>query len=239
MSGWIKLHRSITEHWLYTENRKFSKFEAWNDILLTVNYAPAKTIIKGKIIHINRGESILSLESWGKKWNWDKSSVKRFLELLKKDEMIELKNETVTTRLIVCKYDTYQSKESEVETQVQRRRNAGETQTKPIKEEKESKEEKRNKSFDIFWNIYDKKVDTKRCREKFLKLTDDEVSIILNVVKKYVDSKTDKQFLKNPLTWLNGKCWNDSIINSVETKISCEDEYMMNVMKQVNANKLL
>ena len=142
MSGWIKLHRSITNHWLYTEKRKFSKFEAWNDILLTVNFSPAKTIIKGKIINVHRGESILSLESWGERWKWNKSSVKRFFELLKKDGMIELKNETVTTRLTVCKYDTYQSKENENETQVKRTRNASETQTKPIEEEEERKEEK-------------------------------------------------------------------------------------------------
>ena len=142
MSGWIKLHRSIKEHWLYTEKRKFSKFEAWNDILLTVNFSPAKTIIKGKLINVNRGESILSLESWGKRWRWNKSSVKRFFELLKKDGMIELKSETVTTRLTVCKYDTYQSKENESETQVKRRRNASETHVKPIEEEEERKEEK-------------------------------------------------------------------------------------------------
>jgi hypothetical protein len=145
--GWIKLHRSITNHWLYTEKRKFSKFEAWNDILLNVNFTPAKTIIKGKLIYINRGESIKSLENWGKRWSWDKSAVKRFLELLKKDNMIELKSETVTTRLTVCNYDTYQSKENEVETQTIRRRNADETQTIPIEERKEKKEEKENKTI--------------------------------------------------------------------------------------------
>ena len=144
MSGWIKLHRSIKEHWLYTEKRKFSKFEAWNDILLNVNFSPAKTIIKGKIINVNRGESILSLDSWANRWKWNKSSVKRFFELLKKDGMIELKSETVTTRLTVCKYDTYQSKENDIETQVKRTRNASETHTKPIEEEKEEKEEKEN-----------------------------------------------------------------------------------------------
>jgi len=218
--GWIKLHRSITNHWLYTEKRKFSKFEAWNDILLNVNFTPAKTIIKGKLIHINRGESIKSLENWGKRWSWDKSAVKRFLELLKKDNMIELKNETVTTRLTVCNYDTYQSKENEVETQTKRKRNANETQTNPIEERKENKEEKRIKSFNEFWDIYDKKVDAKKCKEKFLKLTDDEVSIILNVVEKYVNSKTDKQYIKNPLTWLNGKCWNDELENNVILEIN-------------------
>lgn len=145
--GWIKLHRSITSHWLYTEKRKFSKFEAWNDILLNVNFLPAKTIIKGKLININRGESIMSLETWGKRWSWDKSAVKRFLELLKKDNMIELKSETVTTRLTVCNYDTYQSKENEVDTQMKRRRNADETHVIPIEEEEERKEEKENKTI--------------------------------------------------------------------------------------------
>jgi hypothetical protein len=200
MSGWIKLHRSITEHWLYTENRKFSKFEAWNDILLTVNYAPAKTIIKGKIIHINRGESILSLESWGKKWNWDKSSVKRFLELLKKDEMIELKNETVTTRLIVCKYDTYQSKENEVETQVKRRRNAGETQTKPIKEEQEEQEEQEEEI------LYRKFKHLKITFQEFEKLNDSyeksDIDLVLDKIENYKANNKYSSLYLTSLNWL-------------------------------------
>jgi DNA-binding transcriptional regulator YhcF (GntR family) len=142
MAGWIKLHRSIQEHWLYTEKRKFSKFEAWNDILLTVNYTEGKAIIKGKLIQIKRGESILSLDSLAKRWSWDKSTVRRFLNTLQKDNMIELKNETITTRLIVCKYDTYQDERNANETQMKRKRNANETHLTPIEEEEESKEEK-------------------------------------------------------------------------------------------------
>ena len=200
MSGWIKLHRSITEHWLYTENRKFSKYEAWNDILLTVNYAPAKTIIKGKIIYINRGESILSLESWGKKWNWDKSSVKRFLELLKKDEMIELKNETVTTRLIVCKYDTYQSKENDVETQVKRRRNASETQTKSIKEEEEKQEEKEEEI--IYRNFKHLKItiqEFEKLKETYLL---DDIDLVLNNIENYKNNKNYTSLYLTALNWL-------------------------------------
>ena len=121
MSGWIKIHRSITNHWLYTEKRKFSKFEAWNDILLNVNYLETKTIIKGKLYEIKRGQSILSLESWAKRWNWDKSSVRRFFSLLEKDSMIELKSDNITTQLTVCKYDSYQSEENTNETQTKHR----------------------------------------------------------------------------------------------------------------------
>jgi hypothetical protein len=147
MSGWIKLHRGIKTHWIYTDKRKFSRFEAWTDILLTVNYAPAKTMIKGKLIEIKRGQSILSLDSWANNWNWDKSSVRRFLELLKKDGMIQLENETVTTRLTVCNYDSYQLEENAKKTQVKRKRNADETQTTPIKEEEERKEEKQTNNI--------------------------------------------------------------------------------------------
>ena len=141
MSGWIKLHRDIKNHWIYTEKRKFSKFEAWTDILLSVNHTQAKTIIKGKLIIIERGESILSLDSWANKWGWNKSSVNRFFELLKTDGMILIKNETVTTRLTVCNYASYQDEQNNSETQTKRRRNASETQTKPIKEEQEEEQE--------------------------------------------------------------------------------------------------
>jgi DNA-binding transcriptional regulator YhcF (GntR family) len=199
MSGWIKLHRSITEHWLYTEKRKFSKFEAWNDILLTVNYSPAKTIIKGKIININRGESILSLESWGKRWNWNKSSVKRFFELLKKDGMIELKSETITTRLSVCKYDTYQQKENDIETQVKRTRNASETQVKPIKEEEESKEEKEEIIYRKFNHLKITIKDFKRLNEIYDK---DDIDMVLNNIENYKNNKNYTSLYLTSLNWL-------------------------------------
>jgi len=145
MSGWIKIHRNIMDHWLYTEKRKFSKFEAWNDILLMVNYAEGKSIIKGTVYTINRGESILSLDSWGKRWNWDKSAVRRFLITLQNENMVEVKNETQTTRLIVCKYDCYQSIENINETEMKRKRNGNETEMKSIEEEKENQVIKKEK----------------------------------------------------------------------------------------------
>lgn len=141
MSGWIKIHRSITNHWLYTEKRVFSKFEAWNDILLTVNYIDAKTIIKGSIYEVKRGQSILSLDSWSKRWNWDKSKVRRFLNTLQLDNMIVIKSDTVTTQLTVCNYESYQGERNADETQLKRKRNADETHATPIEERKKEKKE--------------------------------------------------------------------------------------------------
>jgi hypothetical protein len=72
----------------------------------------------------------------------------------------------------------------------------------------------KEKSFLLFWDLYEKKVDKVKTEKAFLKLSETEIDLILSVVKKYVDSTPDVKFRKNPLTWLNGKCWNDV----VETK---------------------
>lgn len=139
MSGWIKIHRSITDHWLYNEKRVYSKLEAWYDLLLNVNYCDAKTIIKGKLFEVKRGQSIMSLESWGKRWNWDKSKVRRFFNLLQNDSMIVLVCDNITTQLTICNYDSYQAERNADETQTKHKRNTDEIQTKPIKESKEIK----------------------------------------------------------------------------------------------------
>lgn len=72
--------------------------------------------------------------------------------------------------------------------------------------------------FALFWKLYDKKNDSKRCKDKFSKLSKKEIDKILEVVKYYVESTPDPKFRKNPLTWLNGKCWEDvEIKNSTVT----------------------
>ena len=63
--------------------------------------------------------------------------------------------------------------------------------------------------FASFWRIYNKKNDSKKCKEKFIKLPQKDIDKILEVVMEYVNSTPDVKYRKNPLTWLNGKCWND------------------------------
>jgi hypothetical protein len=54
-------------------------------------------------------------------------------------------------------------------------------------------------------------VDKQRCERKWRNLLKEEKEKILQVVPKYILLKPDPQYRKNPLTWLNGKCWNDEI----------------------------
>jgi len=71
-------------------------------------------------------------------------------------------------------------------------------------------------SFDEFWNTYGKKVDTKKCKDKFDKLTEKEKEQIKSTINDYINSTPDVQFRKNPLTYLNGKCWMDEIKKEIK-----------------------
>ena len=68
--------------------------------------------------------------------------------------------------------------------------------------------------FSKFWTLYNKKVDSKKCKDKFIKLSKQEIEKITEVLPSYIYSTPDVQFRKNPLTWLNGKCWEDIEINN-------------------------
>jgi hypothetical protein len=71
-----------------------------------------------------------------------------------------------------------------------------------------------NIDFEWFWNEYDKKIGEKqKLKKKWIKLTDEERQNAMNYLDLYKQSVPDKQFRKNPETFLNNKSWNDEIIN--------------------------
>jgi len=95
--------------------------------------------------------------------------------------------------------------------------NSCSTESQLLREEKRREEKIKENNISLslendflkFWNLYDKKVDSKRCKDKFIKLPKKDIDKILEVVSDYVLSTPDPKYRKNPLSWLNGKCWND------------------------------
>jgi hypothetical protein len=85
--------------------------------------------------------------------------------------------------------------------------------THPQEEEEEEEEEEEYKSdeFEIFWNSYGKKVDRVKCEKAWKKLKKQEIEKILETINRYVGANPDIQYRKNPLTYLNGKCFNDEL----------------------------
>ena len=68
-------------------------------------------------------------------------------------------------------------------------------------------------AFDVWWNLYDKKRGKEKCMAKWEKLSIEEKELCIEATPAYVSSTPDKAYRKDPLTYLNGKCWNDEIIN--------------------------
>ena len=77
--------------------------------------------------------------------------------------------------------------------------------------------------FEEFWDLYDKKVGKLKTMNRFNRLTKKEVEKITEHLPRYLEATPDKQFRKNPLTYLNGHCWEDEIIiyqtNKAENKV--------------------
>lgn len=86
------------------------------------------------------------------------------------------------------------------------------------KEKKMDKVKEINIEFDYFWNLYDKKVGEKsKIKLKWDRLMNEERSLIIEYIPKYISSQPDKQYRKNPETFLNNKSWNDEIIEKQST----------------------
>jgi hypothetical protein len=71
-----------------------------------------------------------------------------------------------------------------------------------------------NIGFEIFWDLYDKKVgDRKKLETKWSSLTDEERSQVIEHIPKYKEARPDKKYRKDPQGYLNNKVWQDEIIS--------------------------
>jgi len=258
MSGWIKLHRSCLNHWLYKSKKPRTRREAWEDMLLIVNFEPKKTLIRGQLYTCDRGQSLLSLDSWAKEFNWTVQQVRTFFKLLENDKMITIEGMQYTTRLTICNYDIYQQSvtdEQHTEQQTANRPLTDRQQTanKPLtttKEREEIKEEK-NKRINIYFeNFRLKYPGIKRGYEtefsNFIKKHQDWNDIVSqleqiidNQIKYREILKSKNQFVpawKNMQTWINQRCWEESTEIKTDTELTKEQKKEQ-ILKELRNDK--
>lgn len=79
--------------------------------------------------------------------------------------------------------------------------------------------------FNIFWDLYDKKIgDKNKLLGKWNNLSESDKDLIIAYVPRYKLATPDKKYRKNPETFLNNKSWLDEIIES-------DKEYSYNGVK--------
>jgi len=66
--------------------------------------------------------------------------------------------------------------------------------------------------FEDFWLLYDKKRSKKKANKFWNKLKHKDKEEIMRTLPDYIQSTPDKQFRKDPCTYLYNESWNDEII---------------------------
>lgn len=115
MSGWIKLHRKITDS-PYWKSEPFSRGQAWVDMLLIANFESGFIRKQGIRVDLERGDIGWSEVELSVRWKWSRGKVRRFLEELENDSMICRKNGKETDRrkfvITILNYDKYQESQT-------------------------------------------------------------------------------------------------------------------------------
>ena len=204
MGGWIKLHRKITDSILFSEDRVFSRFEAWVDMLLLANHSESEFLKKGQIIKIERGQLGRSEVELSSRWGWSRGKVRTFLKLLENEQQIEQQKNNVTTVITITNYDKYQGDEHQTEQQKDTKPNSKKTHYKNVKNDKNEKNKEYTSDFEGFWEVYGRKGNKAKAFACWAKLNSDDIEIIRQRLPAYLyKTRNDLTYRKDAQTYLN------------------------------------
>lgn len=105
--GYIKLYRDIRDHWVW-DSKPYCKAQAWIDLLMMANYEDKRIMFEGQLITIGKGQHMTSLTKLAERWGWSRSKVKRFLDVLKAEQMCNTERHSNGTLLTIVNYGDYQ-----------------------------------------------------------------------------------------------------------------------------------
>lgn len=224
--GHIKLHRKLQDNpmWL---SEKFTDGQAWVDLLMLANYALGTIKKRGIRIHLKRGEIGWSEIELGKRWQWSRGKVRRFLNWLFEQKMVQQvvqqtvqQKSKITTHLKIINYDSYQLHGTTDDT-IDSTSNGHQTDIKRYRK-KLNKINNTNKNkdiyisqFEIFFKNYPKRVGKKKALESFIKLKPSN-GMYEKILKSLEDHKKCKQwqdpeYIPMPASWLNQRRFDDEL----------------------------
>ncbi len=211
MQGWIKLHRQIVDSDFYFSER-FTKSQAWIDLLLLANHKPATVFIRGIEIDLLPGQLCYSQLTLANRWRWNFKTVVTFLQQLQKRKMVETKTNNVTTIISIKNWNLYQGNGEQ---------NGEQKETKTETDNNEENAKKKHMSiFDEAKKIYPgKKRGLQTEYDDFSKKHKD-YSTVIHLLKPAIEKQINhrdylikrKEFVpawKNFKTWINQRCWEE------------------------------
>lgn len=179
--GRVKLHRSSQENILYFAET-FTKWQAWQDMLLLTNHKSGVIVVRWNIIDIKRGQLWYSEDWLAKRRTWSRNKVRRFLNYLETKQQIEQHKSKVKSIITIVNYNKYQWDDTTDDT-TDGHQTIQQTDTnKNVKKEKKEKE----------------------ATKKFAPPTVEELSIYIDSKWYSVDAETFHAFYESK-GWVVGK----------------------------------
>ena len=226
--GWVKIHRRLLDHPVWTSG-PFSRGQAWIDLILLTNHKPGHIRKQGARIELCRGDCGWSEVELGKRWGWSRGKVRRFLDELENDKMLSKKRynerDTRTCSLTITNYTQFQGNEDgdgtgdgtgdgQATVQATDRRRYKNKNEKNVKNEKKEPETGIDPEFIQFWTAYPrklKKADALKAWQRAMRKP--PIDYILEQLEKWKASgdwtKEGGRYVPHPTTWINGERWND------------------------------
>lgn len=197
----IKLTADIQNHWTY---KKPETFKWWIDLLIMSSHEDRGEYIGSRIENCPNGTVYVTMSELAKRWDTNKTKALRFINMLHKRTDIVTQSEPQKTRITICNYEHYLLNKNKSETQVNRKRNANETQNEPIIS---------CFTFDEFWSKYPNKTARAESQKKYDLLTETDRELIKNTIDYFINNKPfEKYSYPMATTYINQKRWLDVIV---------------------------
>lgn len=141
MSGYIKLHRAIENHWLWLDPRHL---QWWLQLLFMAAWEPKTMTFGTTTVSLKRGQIATTTRFLMKKFMCANQTVFNFLDVLENEKMITREANAKRTIITIVNYDLYQqdsppSKGAKPYGSVERKPNRRLEQTKEVRIEEEKK----------------------------------------------------------------------------------------------------
>jgi hypothetical protein len=213
-NGYVIAYRRVWKHPVF---RDLLDAGIWNYLYQNAAWRDARVFLHGTRVDLRRGQIFVSLRSLAEGFCCPEPRVRRLINSLRDDAMIEVLPTHRGTVITICNYEDYQAPQltadavdSVPEAHKQRANDA------PYKE-KETKQQKNTPyppDFDVFWTTYPKNNGSKKDAAKAYQraaLRVGSPDVILHGATRYaayIASRVDGlQFTKHAATWLNGHFW--------------------------------
>ena len=144
--GWIKLHRKL-QHSEIWNSEKFTKGQAWIDMLMMANHKDGMFFLRGNEVHVKKGQIARAERTFCKKWKWSRGKVRRFFLWLETRQQIIQQKSRLISIVTILKYNQYQENKTTDSTTDGPQTVQQTDQNKNVKNDKNKKEVK-----DIYLN---------------------------------------------------------------------------------------